>query len=355
MTRPLWAVFAVLLLFAAGGARADALASLSPHLSNFQPAGQTQQSPELDEARELNRKVVEFYQAGKFEEALPLAKRVLQLREQALGKDHQLVSEALINLAELYLAKKSYREALSFYERLLKINEKVAGQDDASNTVLLDKLGFLRYLTGDFKGAENSYSRSLALSEKISGAESEQAAQAAFNLAELYRFTNSYQKAEPLYRRALPVLEKTLGADHTKLVGLLESYACLLSRLKKEDESAGLLKRAGEMRTRLINERLKAKGSQPVQGDKFPSSEIISKPPPVYPEEARRRRMMGEVTVRVTIDEVGKVIRVCGVGGDPLLMRSAEQAAMKARFHPLMLEGIPVETTTVIFYRFWIR
>jgi TonB family protein len=354
MRGPLF-VLAGLLLFHPGGARAGRFASLRTHAFILQPAEQNQQSPELDEARELNRKVVELYQAGEIEEALPLARRVLQLREKALGKEHQLISEALINLAEIYLAKKSYREALSLYERLLKSNEKAAGPDDPSNTVLLDKVGFLRYLIGDYKGAENSYRRSLAITEKISGAEGEQTAQAIFNLAELYRFTNSYQKAEPLYRRALPLLEKSSATEHPKLVGWLESYACLLSRLDRETESEGFRKRAAEMRTRLINEKLKAKGAQPIRADQVFRPEIISKPPPVYPAEARRRRLMGEVTVRVTLDETGKVVRVCAQGGEPVLMESAEQAAMKARFQPLMHEGIAIETTTLIFYRFSIR
>src|SRR3954463_12256463 len=98
------------------------------HLDAVQEQSRNQ-TAELEEARQLNQKVVQLYQEGKVDEALPLAKRVLQIREKALGKDHQLVIEALINLAELSLAQKSYRASLAFYERVLKSNEKLAGLD----------------------------------------------------------------------------------------------------------------------------------------------------------------------------------------------------------------------------------
>src|SRR5829696_4138331 len=62
-----------------------------------------EQTAELEEARTLNQKVVQLFREGKIDEALPPAKRVLQMREKALGKEHPLVMEAAINLAELYI------------------------------------------------------------------------------------------------------------------------------------------------------------------------------------------------------------------------------------------------------------
>ncbi|HEX8175431.1 MAG TPA: TonB family protein [Pyrinomonadaceae bacterium] len=317
--------------------------------------GVAQQTGEPDEATRLNEQVVQLYKAGKLEEALTLAKRVLQLREKSLGQEPQLVVEALINLAELYLAKKSYKEALPLYERALERNERQAGPDDASNALLLDKTAFLRFMNRDFHGAENDYKRSLAINEKISGTESEQSAQSAFHLAEFYRFTNSYKKAEPFYQRALSLMEKSGGAFSPKLVPMLESYACYLSRMNRADESGAVWKRAGQIRTRLINERLGTKSAQTADDEKFTSLEPISKPSPVYPEAAKHARLIGVVTVRVTIDGTGKVIRACGSGADPILLEAAEQAALRARFRPLILEGIPTETTSVIVYNFPVR
>lgn len=351
MTGMFLALFTSLLLFQVTDAQTLPARAVSSN--TFQDS---QQREEPDEARELNRKVVELYRAGKLDEALALAKRVLEIREKATGKDSLSVVEALINLAEIYQARKSYKEALVFYERVLKINERLAGTEDASNTLLLDKIAFLRYMNKDFSGAENYYTRSLAISEAVSGPQSEPAAQSAYRLAEFYRFTNSYQKAYALYHRALSVLEKSLGPENPKLLGILESYACFLGRMNRDDESRAAWTRAGKIRAGVINERLKSRSAQAAAaGEQFSTAQPISKPQPIYPEEARRGRLIGVVTVQVIIDGTGKVIRACASGADPVLLEAAEQAALRARFRPLIIEGIPTETTSVIVYNFTLR
>src|SRR5687767_11275989 len=114
------ALLVTLLLFQCIGSRTGNTASFYANDSNARLAHAGQQTAELDEARQLNQKVVQLFSEGKIDEALPIAKRVLQIREKALGRDDQLVVEALLNLAELKLYKSFYRESLSLYERILK-------------------------------------------------------------------------------------------------------------------------------------------------------------------------------------------------------------------------------------------
>ena len=80
-------------------------------------------------ADELNKKVIELYQAGKFADAVPLAQRALAIREKALGPDHPDVALALNNLAELYRNQGRYAEAEPLYKRALAIEEKALGPD----------------------------------------------------------------------------------------------------------------------------------------------------------------------------------------------------------------------------------
>jgi hypothetical protein len=54
------------------------------------------------DAAALNERVVELYRAGKFSEAIPLARQSLAIGEKALGPDHPSVATALNNLADLY-------------------------------------------------------------------------------------------------------------------------------------------------------------------------------------------------------------------------------------------------------------
>jgi hypothetical protein len=57
---------------------------------------------------ELNKRVIELYQAGKFGEAVPLAQQVLAIWEKALGPDHPDVASALNHLAALYKEQRRY-------------------------------------------------------------------------------------------------------------------------------------------------------------------------------------------------------------------------------------------------------
>lgn len=57
---------------------------------------------ELEEAQRLSWEVIQLYDQGRYREAVPLAKRVLTITEEALGKRHLVVASRLNNLASLY-------------------------------------------------------------------------------------------------------------------------------------------------------------------------------------------------------------------------------------------------------------
>jgi TonB family protein len=82
------------------------------------------------------------------------------------------------------------------------------------------------------------------------------------------------------------------------------------------------------------------------------NSRAKSLPAPVYPAAARTARASGAVNVKVEIDKQGKVISATAVSGHPLLRQAAEQAALEAKFNPLLLSGQPVSVSGVLVYKF---
>src|ERR1700754_2297789 len=86
-----------------------------------------QQSPELKEASDLSVSVVKLFKENKFDEAIPLAKRALELRERLLPPGDPMVLTALGNLGNLYNAKGDYNAAKKSFERLLALQEKQFG------------------------------------------------------------------------------------------------------------------------------------------------------------------------------------------------------------------------------------
>ncbi len=83
----------------------------------------------LQEASGLNEEVVKLYRAGKYDEAIPLAKRALAIYEKALGADPPSTAGSLNNLATLYDSKGDYAQAELLYRRALAIYDKAFGVD----------------------------------------------------------------------------------------------------------------------------------------------------------------------------------------------------------------------------------
>ena len=91
--------------------------------------------------------------------------------------------------------------------------------------------------------------------------------------------------------------------------------------------------------------------AKPIEGGVL-NSKAISLPKPVFPEEAKRVKVSGRVTVRVVVDENGKVISAKATDGPLPLREAAEAAARQATFAPTTKDGITVKVAGVITYDF---
>lgn len=82
------------------------------------------------------------------------------------------------------------------------------------------------------------------------------------------------------------------------------------------------------------------------------NSEAISQPAPKYPPAAKAVKAKGPVSVNVTVDEQGNVIRAAAVSGHPLLRAAATDAAREAKFRPTILDGKTISVSGILTYNF---
>jgi len=292
----------------------------------------------------LNSLVLKLYGEGKYDEAIPLAKRALELREKALGPDHQGLIAPLLNLGELYRSKQKLGEAKSYYERALSIGEKAFGPNDLRITRMLDWLAITVNNQGDDKKEEALFLRALTIRQKALKGEDPEIAQNLFNLAEIYSLRRDYQKAEPLYQRVISIREKAGTQDHSELIKALDAYATLLFATNRSDEGVQVQKRIAEFSSK----------AGFIQGGVLNGRAIVLVTPS-YPALARNERASGSVHVQVVIDETGKVISAKAVNAGSMhlaLVNAAENAARKSRFSPTLLSGVPVKVIGTIIYNF---
>jgi TonB family protein len=305
-------------------------------------SGQVAPSPELAESRELNSKVLKLYSEAKYDEALPLAKRALELREKALGPAHEELVPLLTNLGELYKVKKQPGQARSYFERALTIQEKTLGENDIRVAQLLDKLGYVAWEQGERKDAEKFFMRSLQIKELARGPDHPDTAKTIFNLAEIYRFRGDYHKAEPLYERVVSIYEKAPGKDDSDLNRALEAYIATLVALKKPTDEV----------QQKLNQLMTGKRAVQLGVLNGKALKLIQ---PEYPMVARIDHASGIVRVKVVIGENGKVISATGINQENIhraLVAAAEDAARRSLFTPTYVSGVPVKVTGIIIYRF---
>ena len=91
--------------------------------------------------------------------------------------------------------------------------------------------------------------------------------------------------------------------------------------------------------------------AKPIEGGVL-NSKAVTLPKPVFPEEAKRLKVRGRVTVRVVVDENGKVISAQAIDGPAPLREAAEAAARQAMFAPTTKDGITVKVAGTLTYDF---
>lgn len=79
----------------------------------------------------------------------------------------------------------------------------------------------------------------------------------------------------------------------------------------------------------------------PIEGGLL-NSKALSLPQPKLSEEAKRQKQSGKITVRVIVDQNGKVVYATALNGPAVLREIAEQAARQATFAPTTQDGIVV-------------
>ena len=82
------------------------------------------------------------------------------------------------------------------------------------------------------------------------------------------------------------------------------------------------------------------------------NAKALTLPKAKYPEEARRLHVSGKVTVRVVVDENGKVVSAMATDGPVPLRQAAEDAARLATFAPTVQGGVTLKVTGLLTYDF---
>jgi TonB family protein len=283
-----------------------------------EPQAQAERAKELQQTIDLSAQVLKLYGERKFNEALPLAQRVLEMRSRLLPQNDLLIGEALINLGEVYLVTNKLREAEDVFQEALRLYETQAHPEQMTVSRLLNSLAYLRIRKHDF------------------------------------------DRADPLLLKSLEIQEKELGHTNPTTIEAMKDYACLEIRSRADKENL-LLAEKDEAKMKLRARAVCWLGGllkdcsvdAKIRSENVVNGKALHLVQPAYPSAARQKHISGTVFIAVLIDENGNVIGANPVCGGPDELNTASlQAARQSRFSTTKVNNEPMRVTGLIVYRF---
>lgn len=199
----------------------------------------------------LNNLAGVYDNLGRYSEAETLLVRSLDIMEKALGPEHPTVGINLNNLAGVYNRLGRYSEAETLCIRALKITEDALGPEHPYISNRLTTLADAYRNSGKYFEAETLLIHALEIAEKALGSEHPDVGINLNNLAVFFKDRNKYFKSKSYYEQAIKVMENTRGENSLEVAKLLEGYASLLDKMKRNRDATTKRNRAKRIRSKI--------------------------------------------------------------------------------------------------------
>jgi len=82
---------------------------------------------------------------------------------------------------------------------------------------------------------------------------------------------------------------------------------------------------------------------------------VVHKTMPVYPVEAMKKGIQGDVIFKIEVDETGKITASVPSEGDPQLIAAAKDSLRTFRFRPFLVNGTPTKVRSQLGFHFAVQ
>lgn len=154
------------------------------------------------------------YVRGQYQTAEQMYRQVLELRKEALGKDHPVTLDSMNNLALVLDSQGKYEEAKQMHRQILEIRETVLGKDHPDTLNSMYNLAVVLCNVGRYEEAEQMRRQEWKLTEEALGKEHPDTLVSMNNLGVVLENLGKYEAAEHMYRQILEIREQALGKGH---------------------------------------------------------------------------------------------------------------------------------------------
>ena len=156
--------------------------------------------------------------------------------------------------AQAFYDQQQYADATPLFRRVIALREAALGKSDLSIAAPLSNLANCITHFGQLEEAEELLSRSLAICEDSGSAAATYLVTILNNLASHYAKVGKHEKAEPLFRRSLELAEAQLAQDSSAFAICVHNYLGMLDELKRDGDMEDLCKHSIAITRRTLGE-----------------------------------------------------------------------------------------------------
>ncbi|MEQ1709867.1 MAG: CHAT domain-containing tetratricopeptide repeat protein [Hyphomicrobium sp.] len=166
----------------------------------------------------LEKRYDELDEAGRHNDAIEVAKRLLELNEKKYGPNHAKTGNAVNTIGEAYRQASRYSEAERFHKRGLAMARALFGPDAPAVGTSMNNLGLVYEAQARYADAEQMFKKALLIYEKSYDRNDPRYALIVSNLGLAYKGQGNPEKAEPHFARALKIMKAAFDADHPRVI-----------------------------------------------------------------------------------------------------------------------------------------
>jgi tetratricopeptide (TPR) repeat protein len=347
------------------------------------------QNNQLAEAQKLTRQAYALYQQGKFDEAIALAEKVVNVEKNSSNKNLQNLAVAVLNLALLqkeyyWILKKdlsrkdiskeqsdksrdkrvAYSQNIeeSLYEVIKIYKDKLKSESPQLASAQIELAKFLDRFNEEgvdplYKSEIVSlYSEGLGLREKLLGTGDDLTIATILDAANFYQKIGEFEKSLPLYEKYIQSVEAKYTNKSELLLPALRASAALLAAIENENEANEIVKRISLI-TGKTEKLPEASLNLTIRNKANKSLELIEDSNTMRSYLKKQKWLL----VNVVIDENGRIIeaKAGNVQEKDIFGKNIPEKAEKDvfdwKFKPFVYKGMSRKIKGIIWYPYFVK
>lgn len=299
---------------------------------------------QAEEITAIRKELQSEVQAGRYEQAVKVSERLIAKLEATYPEPNEQHAAAYTDHGMIQQSMGQHASSITTLRKAMELASVVPSVKIERRLEIMRLLASGYDRSGDSKSARDAYLKAVDFADKHGLGKSAEAFQAIVGIANAFARENNFDEAHGYYLKALRLSFSLFEIGSEGRNRLSISRLCLVP---KNSRNRRLLEEYDALAKELSENENKEKNV--VHG------KAISLGRPSYPSAALNDRRTGTVYVSVSVDEKGNVKDAVAVCSPRPFWKVSEDAALRSKFEPTTVNGIPIPVKGVLTFNFLVQ